>query len=122
MFTNTIIARLKCNREKPCQNCIVRGDTTAASCTYAEKAEKKHNQLHPRSDEDMRKRLNRLESSILSMISNDAESRAKQTESVNSSSHESVVESPGQTGGQRISADTRSTHWDAILNDVSKLV
>jgi hypothetical protein len=26
---------------------------------------------------------------------------------------------PHQTGGQMMSVDTRSTHWDAILNDVS---
>lgn len=116
--------RLKCNREKPCQNCIVRGEATASSCTYAEKAEKKSGHANPRSDaEDMRKRLNRLESSILSMISSDAERRGNPAQPANVANQESLnnIPSPSQTGGQRISADTRSTHWDAILNDVSYL-
>jgi hypothetical protein len=29
-----------------------------------------------------------------------------------------IKEAPDQAGGQRISADTRSTHWDAILSEV----
>lgn len=28
---------------------------------------------------------------------------------------------PHQVGGQKISVDTRSTHWDAILNEVSTI-
>lgn len=112
-----IIHRLKCNREKPCQNCIVRGEAIAASCTYAEKAEKKHGQFNIRSDEDMRKRLNRLENSILSMMSNESDRTGSQTDSTSDQGPENMVEGPSQS--QRISADTRSTHWDAILNDVS---
>ncbi|KUJ18078.1 uncharacterized protein LY89DRAFT_781173 [Mollisia scopiformis] len=115
------VRKLKCNREKPCQNCIVRGDATAASCTYAEKAEKKYGQAGIRSDEDMRKRLNRLENSILTMISNDAEHRGSQTDSANHPSPANSTGSPGHTGAQRISSDTRSTHWDAILNDLGAM-
>lgn len=115
-FKTDPVTRLKCNREKPCQNCVVRGETTASSCTYAEKAEKKPGQLNPRSDEDMRKRLNRLENSILTMMSKDTQHGDNPTGSTNGSSHEDLVALP--TGGQRISKDTRSTHWDAILNDV----
>ncbi|KAF8854134.1 hypothetical protein BDZ45DRAFT_48299 [Acephala macrosclerotiorum] len=118
------VRKLKCNREKPCQNCVVRGEATAASCTYAEKVEKKSSHANPRSDaEDMRKRLNRLESSILSMISSDAERRGNPAQSPHVVNQESLNESPSlsQTGGQRISADTRSTHWDAILNDLGAM-
>jgi hypothetical protein len=86
----------------------------AAACTYAQKADgKSSKQSNPRVNaEAMRQRINRLESSILSMISGDA-----------------AIKHPGltckdrinldQTGGPPLSLDTRSTHWDAILNDVS---
>lgn len=68
----------------------------------------------------MRKRLNRLENSILSMMSSDEQtaSQSKPSELLGKDGHRSV-ESPNQAGGQRIGLDTRSTHWDAILNDVS---
>ena len=116
--------RLKCNREKPCQNCIVRGESNAASCTYAEKAEKKTAaKSNPRSDaEDMRKRLNRLENSILSMMSSD-EKTASQDEhpELHDENGNSMAESFNQAGGQRISIDTRSTHWDAILHDLGAM-
>lgn len=101
---------MKCNREKPCQNCIVRGESNTATCTYAEKPEKKiPGHSDPRSDaEEMRKRLNRLESSILSMMSSDT------------GGGPASDEANGDTvaGPQRISVDTRSTAWDAILNDI----
>ncbi|KAE9375537.1 hypothetical protein N431DRAFT_332569 [Stipitochalara longipes BDJ] len=118
------VRKLKCNREKPCQNCIVRGESNAASCTYAEKAEKKNpTKANPRSDaENMRKRLNRLENSILSIISSDEKnaSQSKQSKPYLESG-ESMFENPIQAGGQRISRDTRSTHWDAILNDLGAM-
>ncbi|TVY40660.1 Fusarisetin A cluster transcription factor, partial [Lachnellula subtilissima] len=118
------VRKLKCNREKPCQNCIVRGETIAASCTYVEKADKKSSNLsNPRSDaEDMRKRLNRLESSILSMMDtngNRSETSASSLSHVSSAENNS--ESPDQTGGQKISVDSRSTHWDAILNELGAM-
>ncbi|KAE8452752.1 hypothetical protein EG329_013024 [Mollisiaceae sp. DMI_Dod_QoI] len=69
----------------------------------------------------MRKRLNRLESSILSMISSDAERKGNHSESPSSSNQESLDNTTNRTGGQRISADTRSTHWDAILNDLGAM-
>jgi hypothetical protein len=116
--------RLKCNREKPCQNCIVRGESNATSCTYAEKAEKKNTaKLNPHSDaEDMRKRLNRLEYSILSMMSSDEKTASRDKHSkLHDTNGNSMTESFNQAGGQRISIDTRSTHWDAILNDLGAM-
>ncbi|KAG4436745.1 hypothetical protein IFR05_007763 [Cadophora sp. M221] len=58
----------------------------------------------------MRKRLNRLESSILSMMSTDTEKGEGPTPD----------EENGNllAGPQRISVDTRSTAWDAILNEI----
>ena len=77
---------------------------------------------NPRSDaEDMRKRLNRLENSIISMM--ETHSNRSDTPSSSTASHVTNVDATGhvsdQAGGQKMSADTRSTHWDAILNEVS---
>ena len=116
--------RLKCNREKPCQNCVVRGESNAASCSYVEKTNGKHSsRSNPRKDaEDMRKRINRLEKSILSMMEGDKIS-GKIPESpllqVNEEDGMNGDEDHDQAGGQMMYTDTRSTHWDAILNDVS---
>jgi hypothetical protein len=113
-----LLLRLKCNREKPCQNCVVRGETDATSCTYAEKIQKKNaGPLNHRSDaETMRKRINRLESSILSMI--DPKTSASENSLSPASNVTSSTASQSQAGGQKISRDTRSTHWDTILNEV----
>ncbi len=68
----------------------------------------------------MRKRLNRLESSILSMMSSDEKTlNLKNNNELNLESVNNMTEPHDQAGGQRISVDTRSTHWDAILHDVS---
>ena len=63
------------------------------------------------SAEDMRKRLNRLESSILSMMSNDVEKKGgkERPTSVNVVDEDNVNEIPDQAGGQRMSKDSRST-------------
>jgi len=90
----------------------VRGESNAATCTYAEKSDKKGSgQSNPRSDaEEMRKRLNRLESSILSMMSSDTK---KEEGPEPDEAKVTTVAGP-----QRISNDTRSTAWDAILNEI----
>src|SRR4051812_4280259 len=75
--------RLKCNREKPCQNCVVRGESTSTSCTYAEKVDGKQlTKSYPRSDaEDMRKKINRLENSILSLMSDATKAKSPEKHS-----------------------------------------
>jgi hypothetical protein len=89
-----------------------------------EKVDKSSSQSNPRSDaEDMRKRLNRLENSILSMM--DANGNRSETPTSSAShvtSAENTSEGPDQAGGQKMSVDSRSTHWDAILNEVSTLI
>jgi len=95
---------------------------------------------------DVKGRIDRLENLVRSMISGDGStesespptfnkspssqsdhqdglpSRAKQltpssgAESVSPRSH---IDGSGITGRQKVSIDTRSTHWDVILNDVS---
>jgi hypothetical protein len=71
----------------------------------------------------MRKRLNRLESSILSMMSKDTGGKEEQLKKnpVTEEQGATVAEPPAthQAIGQIITHDTRSTHWDAILNEVS---
>lgn len=113
--------RLKCNREKPCQNCVVRGESTANSCTYAEKAEGKVSRLNSElKAEYMRNRINRLENSILSMISSDSRDKLSQSTTAHIPILSPQVESENndQDDPLTTSVDSRSTHWDVILNDV----
>jgi hypothetical protein len=137
--------RLKCNREKPCQNCIVRGDAVAAACSYASAANPKISSskgVKP-TPIDMRSRIDRLETLVRSLISQEGKSNAVDgsasngfsendpalvgrvgrrnqflLESVNSDETERNDENYIPAGGQKMSIDTRSTHWDAILHDV----
>ncbi len=66
----------------------------------------------------MRKRLNRLEKSILSMMSSEEKTSSYKNSYMDVENSLGTTESLSQAGGQRISVDTRSTHWDAILHDV----
>jgi hypothetical protein len=69
-------------------------------------------------------RIDRLEKSILSVISSEGGSvpvnrSGSPTAHVTEDEQTDEDENPHQVGGQKISVDTRSTHWDAILNEVS---
>lgn len=112
------VRKLKCNREKPCQNCIVRGDVAITTCSYADKNDGRvqSSSTSKPDQEDMRARINRLENSILSMISKE---KRNTIPSLSPSVEEDNDDHVGQAGGQKPSVDTRSTHWDSILNDVS---
>lgn len=108
--------RLKCNREKPCQNCVVRGESTS-SCSYAERAEKKNGLSNSRSEaEVMRQRLNRLENSILSIMSEKSSRERSLSNAPSTSPHPSQgseerhSDTSQHAGTHSISLDTRSTH------------
>ncbi|PWY89284.1 hypothetical protein BO70DRAFT_164721 [Aspergillus heteromorphus CBS 117.55] len=63
--------KLKCNRSHPCENCVKRGD--AASCSYAQVNVRKKNtpqQTASSSPDDMQNRIDRLESLVLSLMTN----------------------------------------------------
>lgn len=64
--------------------------------------------------ESMRTRITRLESSILSMISGD---RAESVDGEVKTRNEAHGEDH-DIDGPLLSLDNRSTHWNAILNDV----
>lgn len=109
-------SRLKCNREKPCQNCVARGESTT-SCTYTDKSEKKNGHTNPRSDSDlMRQRLSRLENSILSMISEKDSRERSGSQAASTSprpspgSEDRHSEGSQHAGTHSVSLDTRSTH------------
>ena len=99
----------------------MRGAAVATTCSYVEKAEGKVSESNPKSDaEDMRKRINRLESSIRSMMEEKTKADVPSPVASNNSLQTSdSTETHDGTGDQKMSVDTRSTHWDAILNDVS---
>ncbi|OJJ46101.1 hypothetical protein ASPZODRAFT_67377 [Penicilliopsis zonata CBS 506.65] len=67
--------KLKCNRAHPCENCVKRGD--ASSCTYAQVSTRKKSsplQSTPTSPDDMQNRIDRLESLVLSLMTNGSQS------------------------------------------------
>ncbi|TGO37703.1 hypothetical protein BHYA_0091g00370 [Botrytis hyacinthi] len=113
------VRKLKCNREKPCQNCVIRGDIAIATCSYAKKndARSPGSTLQPE-QEDMRARINRLENSILSVISKEKKNNIPPLSPSLGKNNDDHV---GQAGGQKSSVDTRSTHWDSILNDLGAM-
>ncbi|KAM3085827.1 hypothetical protein ACMFMG_002885 [Clarireedia jacksonii] len=115
--------RLKCNREKPCQNCIVRGDVAIASCSYAEKADGRSSTASnsKSNSDDMRARISRLENSIMSMISDSKSGHIPDPSGSVFSATNLEENGINQAGGQRISVDTRSTHWDTILNELGAM-
>jgi hypothetical protein len=54
------------------------------------------------------------------MMSSDEKAlNSKNNKELNLENINNMTEPLDQAGGQRISVDTRSTHWDAILHDVS---
>ncbi|KAF9894375.1 hypothetical protein FE257_007878 [Aspergillus nanangensis] len=67
--------KLKCNRGHPCENCLKRGD--GSSCSYAQaNSRKKHSPLQSASSspDDMQNRIDRLESLVLSLMTNGSQS------------------------------------------------
>jgi hypothetical protein len=117
----------------------VRGDAIAASCTYIvsttpgyikpKAAVSKHVKI---SAIDVRGRIDRLENLIRSIISdegNTPKSKMGEEREYGSTSPQPAAgdsratatsleysdDSSSAAGGQKLTADTRSTHWDAIL-------
>ncbi|RLM00718.1 hypothetical protein CFD26_107814 [Aspergillus turcosus] len=67
--------KLKCNRAHPCENCVKRGD--ASSCTYAQASARRKNATQnsaSSSPDDMQNRIDRLESLVLSLMTNGSQS------------------------------------------------
>ena len=102
----------------PCQNCIARGEL-ATSCTYAEKTDKRNGVSNPRSEaEVMRQRLNRLENSILSIMSEKGSTGRSNSNTVaspspnpsNGGSEGRHSDASQPVGSHAVSLDTRSTH------------
>ncbi len=118
----------------------MRGDAVAATCSYASAVNPKTlgSKGAKPTTVDMRGRIDRLETLVRSLISQEAsldildgygsnpslvERLSKKghvaLQGINSNNAESTNEGYDLLGGQKISLDTRSTHWDAILHDVS---
>ncbi|ESZ92627.1 putative C6 transcription factor [Sclerotinia borealis F-4128] len=97
-----------------------RGDVAITTCSYADKNDSRvssSSTLKPE-HEDMRARIYRLENSILSMISKE---EINKNPPISPSLEEDNDDHVGQAGGQKPSVDTRSTHWDSILNDLGAM-
>jgi hypothetical protein len=138
--------RLKCNRSHPCENCVKRGD--AGSCSYAQPGSRKKHALSngtSNSPDDMQNRIDRLESLVLSLMTNGNQSAgpaaavaALSTESATSGQSVQGVEVGDDAGDGQNDSDTESVtksfgvmkvdnnksyyisdaHWASVLNDV----
>ncbi|EQL28822.1 hypothetical protein, variant [Blastomyces dermatitidis ATCC 26199] len=144
--------KLKCNRGMPCENCVKRSD--APSCTYAQpKTRKKpvNSKDSPVTPDGMQSRIDRLESLVLSLMTNGSQSTgptaahaAVSGESTSSASRQDTQELIGDEmdGGEEESdteqvtksfgvmkVDTKSqktyyvseVHWMMVLNDISEV-
>lgn len=144
-----VVARLKCNRAHPCENCIKRGDS--ASCTYAQPGARKKSTLNQgtfNSPDDMQNRIDRLEGLVLSLMTNGAQSAgpAAAAAAISGTGSTTLGKNSSETNGDENGADgqeesdteqvTKSfgimkvdnnksyyiseAHWSAVLNDVSR--
>lgn len=143
----TIACRLKCNRSNPCENCVKRGD--ASSCSYAQPGSRKKNSLAQStssSPDDMQNRIDRLESLVLSLMTNGSQSAGPAAavaaisgnDSIGSAQTSQDLELEDEVDGLEESdteAVTKSfgvmkmdnnksmyiseAHWASVLNDVS---
>ena len=63
----SLFLRLKCDRQRPCQNCIAR--ETPSSCWYAKQgANEGRTAVRSTDSDDVRGRINRLESLVISLM------------------------------------------------------
>ncbi|PWY71078.1 hypothetical protein BO94DRAFT_263166 [Aspergillus sclerotioniger CBS 115572] len=143
--------KLKCNRANPCENCVKRGDAT--SCSYAQANVRKKNtpqQSASSSPDDMQNRIDRLESLVLSLMTNGSQAAgpaaALAAISGNSSSAGSVPhtgdldledESPNGPEESDTEQVTKSfgimkvdnnkswyfseAHWATVMNDIAEV-
>ncbi|PYI18848.1 putative C6 transcription factor [Aspergillus japonicus CBS 114.51] len=143
--------KLKCNRAHPCENCIKRGDAT--SCSYAQAGARKKNVSQPSaasSPDDMQNRIDRLESLVLSLMTNGSQSAgpaaAMAAISGSSSSTGSVpntvdIDVEDETPGGPEDSDTEQVtksfgimkfdnnksyyisevHWASVLSDIAEV-
>jgi hypothetical protein len=119
--------RLKCNRAHPCDNCVKRGGVHG--CTYANPVGRKKSVAGSpgvTSPDEMQNRIDRLESLVLSLMSNGAQSSgpsaakkaiAQATSSSNSTAPASSISDGSQIGGHRPSVDYEAHDDDMIINE-----
>ncbi|KAL1965826.1 hypothetical protein VTN77DRAFT_5147 [Rasamsonia byssochlamydoides] len=142
--------KLKCNRANPCENCVKRGD--APSCTYAQPGTRKKNSLNQNtstSPDDMQNRIDRLESLVLSLMTNGAQSAGPAAAMAAISGNDSIGsgrnshdqdQDEDPADGQEESETEQVTksfgvmkvdnnksfyisdaHWAAVLNDIAEV-
>ncbi|KAE8148427.1 hypothetical protein BDV25DRAFT_131245 [Aspergillus avenaceus] len=143
--------KLKCNRAHPCENCVKRGDST--SCTYAQANARKKNipqRASPSSPDDMQNRIDRLESLVLSLMTNGSQSAGPaaamaaisgNSSSIGSAQHTIDLDVDEETSGGPEESDTEQVtksfgimkvdnnksyyisdaHWASVLNDIAEV-
>ncbi|KAH8692204.1 putative C6 transcription factor [Talaromyces proteolyticus] len=141
--------KLKCNRSHPCENCVKRGD--ASSCSYAQLGSRKKSsatQSSSNSPDDMQNRIDRLESLVLSLMTNGSQSAGPAAavaalsgnDSIGSVPNSQDLELDDDVDGQEESETESVTksfgimkmdnnksmyiseaHWASVLNDIAEV-
>ncbi|RHZ57794.1 uncharacterized protein CDV56_105572 [Aspergillus thermomutatus] len=143
--------KLKCNRAHPCENCVKRGD--ASSCTYAQANARRKNATQnsaSSSPDDMQNRIDRLESLVLSLMTNGSQSAGPAaamaaisgtSSSVGSLNHGHEIDVDEETSNAPEESDTEQVtksfgimkvdnnksyyisdaHWASVLNDIAEV-
>jgi Fungal Zn(2)-Cys(6) binuclear cluster domain len=125
--------RIKCNRELPCQNCIVRG--IHSQCDYRGHAPITTPSLRSVHAEGMQERLNRLENLVTTLVAQDSipsQANPDSEDGSGRSSQESMsrdVEDTSTAGIQHglgvlkvdghSSVYRGSTHWRDVMKEVT---
>ncbi|KAI5275446.1 hypothetical protein E4T47_01551 [Aureobasidium subglaciale] len=114
--------KLKCNRGHPCDNCTKRGDTT--SCVYASPTTRKKPGIHhvpTGTPDDMQNRIDRLESLVLSLMTNGSQAAGP------SAAHAAITSSRSNSLGTSMSMpldphrdSIREEGEDSDINDVAQ--
>ncbi|KAF2226610.1 fungal-specific transcription factor domain-containing protein [Elsinoe ampelina] len=118
--------KLKCNRGHPCDNCTKRGDTP--NCTYASTATRKRPGAGAGSNgtpDDMQNRIDRLESLVLSLMSNGNSSAAASAQAALNNARSSSIAGTSQSAGNSYDQDADNAmeedhDEDSDVNTVSQ--
>ena len=106
--------KLKCNRAHPCDNCSKRGDTE--SCTYASPGTRKKNSTSNTSSgspDEMQNRIDRLESLVLSLMTNGPQSAGPAAATA-------AISAAGPVTGSSVSGSSAGFPLDVDGDDVIK--
>ena len=115
VFAYLLAHRLKCNRGRPCENCVKKNALQA--CVYPDFARRGQNK-----PAKVKERINRLESVLLELSERDEVSLGFENRHTAQTAHPEQSEETGQRPSHDVHClsvvSGSTTKWDSILADV----